>query len=284
MRPDRARLGDILEANGKIREQLPSTVEELMASELLQVWVVYHLRVIGEAANNLSPDLVAAHPEIPWRKIVGLRHVIVSRYFGIDLAVVWRLVTRNLPALEAPIRASSRACPDPGQEDSKSEAPRLPRERTSPPPAPVDREAITRGDGSDLAGAGGQEVREHRLGHIIRDDRADAVDKGLHVLVLDARQALRPVEDPVHEPAEVVGVEPLEPALEVLRRLGVVVRDRRQDRLEGVTGPAAGRPALGGELPQDLDVALGEFSSHMEFDGRARDKYPPVGFFSRAGR
>lgn len=111
MRPDRDRLGDILEANGKIREQLPSTVEELMASELLQVWVVYHRLVIGEAANNLSPDLVAAHPEIPWRKIVGLRHVIVSRYFGIDLAIVWRLVTRDLPALEAPIRGILEGLP-----------------------------------------------------------------------------------------------------------------------------------------------------------------------------
>jgi uncharacterized protein with HEPN domain len=105
VRPDRERLGDILEAIGKIRDRLPSTVEELMDSELLQVWVVYHLQVIGEAANNLSPGLVAAHPEIPWRKITGLRHVIVHRYFGIDLAIVWRLVTEDLPALEASVRA-----------------------------------------------------------------------------------------------------------------------------------------------------------------------------------
>ena len=111
MRPDRDRLGDILEAIGKIREPLPSSVEELMASELLQVWVIYHLQVIGEAANNLSPDLVAAHPEIPWRKITGLRHVIVHRYFGIDLAIVWRLVTGDLPALEASVRAILEGLP-----------------------------------------------------------------------------------------------------------------------------------------------------------------------------
>jgi uncharacterized protein with HEPN domain len=105
VRPDRDRLGDILEATGKICEQLPSTVDELMASELLQVWVVYHLQVIGEAANNLSPGLVLAHPEIPWRKITGLRHIIVHRYFGIDLAIVWRLVIDDLPVLEASVRA-----------------------------------------------------------------------------------------------------------------------------------------------------------------------------------
>jgi uncharacterized protein with HEPN domain len=65
MRSDRDRLGDILEAIGKIRERLPDTIEDLMASELLQVWVVYHLQVMGEAANDLSPGLVAAHAEVP---------------------------------------------------------------------------------------------------------------------------------------------------------------------------------------------------------------------------
>ena len=105
MRPDRDRLEDILEAIEKIRERLPPSVEELMASELLQVWTVYHLQVIGEAANNLSPALIAAHPEVPWTKVVALRHVLVHQYFGVDLAIVWRLAADDLPALEASVRA-----------------------------------------------------------------------------------------------------------------------------------------------------------------------------------
>jgi uncharacterized protein with HEPN domain len=105
MRADRDRLTDILEAIEKIRERLPSTIEELMASEILQVWVVYHLLVIGEAANNLSPELIAAHPEVPWKKVIGLRHVLAHRYFGVDLVIVWRLATDDLPALEASVRA-----------------------------------------------------------------------------------------------------------------------------------------------------------------------------------
>jgi uncharacterized protein with HEPN domain len=104
VRPDRDRLEDILEAIGKIRERLPPTVDDLMDSELLLVWTVYHLQVIGEAANNLSPGLVAVHPAVPWRKITGLRHVIVHRYFGMDLAIVWRTVTEDLPALDASVR------------------------------------------------------------------------------------------------------------------------------------------------------------------------------------
>ncbi|MEN6369739.1 MAG: HepT-like ribonuclease domain-containing protein [Thermotogota bacterium] len=105
MRPNRDRLTDILEAIESIRQRLPATIEELTDSELLQVWVVYHLQVIGEAANNLSPALVAAHPEVPWQDVIALRHVLVHRYFGVDLAIIWRLVADELPALEASVRA-----------------------------------------------------------------------------------------------------------------------------------------------------------------------------------
>ncbi len=105
MRPDRDRLADILEAIGKIRERLPPTEEELVASELLQVWVVHHLQVIGEAANNLSPGFVGEHPEIPWRRIIGLRHALVHQYFGVDLDAIWSIAVDDLPPLEAAVRA-----------------------------------------------------------------------------------------------------------------------------------------------------------------------------------
>ncbi|KAF5042097.1 hypothetical protein DSECCO2_516160 [anaerobic digester metagenome] len=105
MRSDRDRLADILEAIEEIQERFPGTIEDLMASKLLQVWVVYHLQVIGEAANNLSPGLVAAHPDVPWQDVIALRHVLVHRYFGVDLAIVWRLVTDDLPPLERSVRA-----------------------------------------------------------------------------------------------------------------------------------------------------------------------------------
>ncbi len=71
-----------------------------MASELLQVWVIHHLQVIGEAANNLSPALTDAHPEVPWSKVTGLRHVLVHRYFGVDVAIVWQLASHDLRTLE----------------------------------------------------------------------------------------------------------------------------------------------------------------------------------------
>jgi uncharacterized protein with HEPN domain len=103
MRSDRDRLEDILEAIKKIREKCPATPEELFGSELLHVWTVYHLQVIGEAANNLSPEIVAAHQEVPWRRIVAARNILVHHYFGIDEETVWTMISVDLPALEASV-------------------------------------------------------------------------------------------------------------------------------------------------------------------------------------
>lgn len=61
--------------------------------------------MIGEAANNLSPGLVAAHSGVPWQSIADMRHVLVHQYFGIDIATVWRTATDDLPTLEASVRA-----------------------------------------------------------------------------------------------------------------------------------------------------------------------------------
>jgi uncharacterized protein with HEPN domain len=105
VRPDRDRLADILEAIAQIRDSVPGSEAEFESSRLLQVWAVHHLQIIGEAANNLSPGLVAGHPEIPWRKIIDMRHALVHQYFGIDLVAVWRTVIEDLPTLEASVRA-----------------------------------------------------------------------------------------------------------------------------------------------------------------------------------
>jgi uncharacterized protein with HEPN domain len=103
--PDRDRLGDILTAMEQVRDRLPASVEELAGSGLLQIWIVYHLQVIGEAANGLSPALVAAHPEVPWQRLIALRDLRVRRDAGADPAIVRQLAAADLPALEEAVRA-----------------------------------------------------------------------------------------------------------------------------------------------------------------------------------
>ncbi|HIH02580.1 MAG TPA: DUF86 domain-containing protein [Methanoregulaceae archaeon] len=52
-----------------------------------------------------APGLVASHPEVPWQDAIALRHVLVHRYFGVDLGIVLRLVTDDLTPLEHAVRA-----------------------------------------------------------------------------------------------------------------------------------------------------------------------------------
>lgn len=55
--------------------------------------------VIGEATARLSAELKDAHPEIPWRSIVGFRNIAVHAYFSVNWEIVWTAATVESPAL-----------------------------------------------------------------------------------------------------------------------------------------------------------------------------------------
>jgi uncharacterized protein with HEPN domain len=105
MRDDAGRVQDILEAIEKIESQLEGGREVFIGSELLHVWAVHHLQIIGEAASRLSNVFKQAHPEIPWAKIIGMRNVLIHDYTAIDLDIVWVAVERDLPALKRQVQA-----------------------------------------------------------------------------------------------------------------------------------------------------------------------------------
>jgi uncharacterized protein with HEPN domain len=69
------------------------------ADETLRLALSYLLQIIGEAASHVSRDTKRAHPDIPWRSIVGMRHRLVHGYFQIDEDVVWKTVTTELEPL-----------------------------------------------------------------------------------------------------------------------------------------------------------------------------------------
>jgi uncharacterized protein with HEPN domain len=73
--------------------------------ELIQNWVTSHIQVIGEAANHVTEKLRSGHPEVPWSKIIGMRHILVHSYFEIDLEAVGAVLVRDLPRLKPQIYA-----------------------------------------------------------------------------------------------------------------------------------------------------------------------------------
>ena len=60
--------------------------------------MVRHLQIIGEAASRLTQDARDQHPAVPWREIIGMRHILVHGYFEVDLDLAWSVVDRELTA------------------------------------------------------------------------------------------------------------------------------------------------------------------------------------------
>lgn len=103
MRDDSGRLQDMLEAIEKIEAYVGQERQAFFEDELLQVWVIHHLQIIGEAANRLSPEIWETYPSIPWTSVIGMRHILVHNYFGVDLDRVWLVVEKDLPILKPQI-------------------------------------------------------------------------------------------------------------------------------------------------------------------------------------
>lgn len=100
MRREVERLQDILEAIVAIERYANQGRPAFDEQELIQVWVVYHLQIIGEAANSLSGDLMNRYSKVPWAQIVAFRNFVVHEYFQVSLNLVWAIVQTNLPLLK----------------------------------------------------------------------------------------------------------------------------------------------------------------------------------------
>jgi uncharacterized protein with HEPN domain len=102
----------MLDAAGAIARHRPATAEALRADETTEAALVRWIEIIGEAANHVHSDIVAAHPEVPWLEIVGMRNHVIHGYFDVDHDILWNVITIRLPELVPQIRAILDALPD----------------------------------------------------------------------------------------------------------------------------------------------------------------------------
>lgn len=97
-------LKHIIESIGYIESFIRSRIrDEFDKSVELQDALSRRLEIIGEAAKNIDDDFKQKHKEIEWKKIVGMRDVMIHKYFEIDLDLVWNTVKEDLPKLKKEI-------------------------------------------------------------------------------------------------------------------------------------------------------------------------------------
>ena len=109
---DEARLEHMMHAAKRIRAQLDGLERSMLAegddrTEL----IIYNMQVLGEAANNVSEEMCAKHPEVDFKGWAGMRHRLVHDYANIDLNIVWNALADDLPKLEMALKPIVDALP-----------------------------------------------------------------------------------------------------------------------------------------------------------------------------
>jgi uncharacterized protein with HEPN domain len=104
-RTDDQRLQDIMEAIATIQRHPTDDHERFQRDEVLRWFFRAQVQIVGEACFKLSDAVRDANPEVPWRAIVGMRHILVHDYFDVEWEILWEVLQQRIEPLQAQIEA-----------------------------------------------------------------------------------------------------------------------------------------------------------------------------------
>lgn len=101
---DKDRLFHIIEAIDTIHDFLDGkNFETFHNDKILRFAIIKNLEIIGEAAYLITKELKNKYPEVPWREIIGMRHILVHGYYQIKEEIIWATIENEINPLKESI-------------------------------------------------------------------------------------------------------------------------------------------------------------------------------------
>ena len=87
--------------------------EDFQSRRMVYDATLRNLELLGEAARNVPEEARALAPDIPWRRVVGVRNVLIHGYLGIDNDITWDIVRNEVEKLLLALEKLEAANPAP---------------------------------------------------------------------------------------------------------------------------------------------------------------------------
>ncbi len=103
MKPEERKYGFYLEDILTSIERIQEYIGVLEFAQFKQNYmvvdaVIRNFEIIGEASKHIPQFITSKYPDIPWKKMYGLRNIVTHEYFGIDYEMIWQIAKHDLPA------------------------------------------------------------------------------------------------------------------------------------------------------------------------------------------
>ncbi|MBU1600016.1 DUF86 domain-containing protein [bacterium] len=101
MRDYKLYLQDILDAINAIEKFVGKMeFDDFTDDDKTQSAVIRKFEIIGEATKNIPDSIKMKYPQIPWKRMAGMRDKLIHFYFGVNPRLVWQTIKHRIPELK----------------------------------------------------------------------------------------------------------------------------------------------------------------------------------------
>ncbi len=66
--------------------------------------MIRNLEIFGEAVKQLPESFTRNYPDVPWKRIAGMRDKLIHHYFGVSLEIIWETIQHDFPAIRPSLK------------------------------------------------------------------------------------------------------------------------------------------------------------------------------------